>query len=467
MGLRTGFATLLLVVLTGAAAAQVPAGERLLGLEITEAENESFDAAFQRARAAGATVTHRSLAWEDLEPDAGQFDAYSVALLDDLDIYFSLTGQRVELNFGPIDTPNLRVPADLAGVPLNARVMIGRFNAALDTVFAHLSHVELLSLEIGNECDVYLGTDPVLYAQYRDFFTATKAHAESLYAAGHGGADLDVGITWTWDALVDSVQGPLIEPLVQRQDVLPVTYYPLRPDFTVRPPEDVFGDLVRLVTAFPDTARPILLVECGYPSSPVCGSSFQAQADFVDNVFLTWDALADRIRYVSFFMLTDWSRAYVDLLADYYGLADPAFLEFLRTLGLRLYPGDGFDKLGWRVLQCDAALRGFSAAPCDLVTGADGVAPPAGEVACRPNPANPSVTISCVSPRTGRVTATVYDVTGRRVRRLGEDIRPAGPVSWRWDGRDAAGGSAPAGVYLVRIVTPDGVRRTGRVVLVR
>jgi len=43
------------------------------------------------------------------------------------------------------------------------------------------------------------------------------------------------------------------------------------------------------------------------------------------------------------------------------------------------------------------------------------------------------------------VEASVYDVTGRRIRELAPGIE-----SVRWDGLDAHGRPVPAGVYFVR-----------------
>lgn len=60
-----------------------------------------------------------------------------------------------------------------------------------------------------------------------------------------------------------------------------------------------------------------------------------------------------------------------------------------------------------------------------------------------------------------RLTGEVFDVRGQRVLDLA-----AGTPELRWDGRDAAGASAPAGVYFVRV--SDGLRaETHRVVKLR
>jgi len=56
-------------------------------------------------------------------------------------------------------------------------------------------------------------------------------------------------------------------------------------------------------------------------------------------------------------------------------------------------------------------------------------------------------------------------VSGRRVRTLTDERRPAGRQRVVWDGRDDWGHEAPAGVYLLRL-TGSGVA-TRKVVLLR
>ena len=49
------------------------------------------------------------------------------------------------------------------------------------------------------------------------------------------------------------------------------------------------------------------------------------------------------------------------------------------------------------------------------------------------------------------VRVELYNLGGRRIRTLADGWRPAGPGQVHWDGRDASGAPAPAGVYHVRL----------------
>ena len=81
-----------------------------------------------------------------------------------------------------------------------------------------------------------------------------------------------------------------------------------------------------------------------------------------------------------------------------------------------------------------------------------------------PNPFNPVTTIayrlffqrgnSGAQEFAGNhVKLMVYDVLGRVVRRLVDNIQPAGSYQVSWDGRDEAGNMLPSGVYMYRLVT--------------
>jgi hypothetical protein len=49
----------------------------------------------------------------------------------------------------------------------------------------------------------------------------------------------------------------------------------------------------------------------------------------------------------------------------------------------------------------------------------------------------------------------VYDLQGRLVRALADGARPAGRYRAVWDRLDGDGMRAAAGIYIVRLATPD------------
>jgi photosystem II stability/assembly factor-like uncharacterized protein len=115
-----------------------------------------------------------------------------------------------------------------------------------------------------------------------------------------------------------------------------------------------------------------------------------------------------------------------------------------------------------------AATYGRSMFTHDLgiVTGTE-VAETAPALAPRLAPASPNPTPGETSldyelPRQVRVTLTIYDVSGRLVRRLVDGPAPAGSHTARWDGRNAGGLRVGPGVYLAHLEA-DGVARTRKI----
>jgi hypothetical protein len=69
-----------------------------------------------------------------------------------------------------------------------------------------------------------------------------------------------------------------------------------------------------------------------------------------------------------------------------------------------------------------------------------------------PNPFNPGTTIRFDLPTPAQVTLRVYDLSGRLVRALVDEIEmAAGRHEKVWDGRDETGRSPAAGVYICRL----------------
>ncbi len=105
-----------------------------------------------------------------------------------------------------------------------------------------------------------------------------------------------------------------------------------------------------------------------------------------------------------------------------------------------------------------SALMGSLGQGCGLTSGVDDNLPPATRfVIIKPNPFNPSTTISFECRVPGHVELTVHDLAGRRVALLADKWLKAGPHEAIWNGRDGQGRTASAGQYLVRLKTRDGM----------
>jgi len=83
-----------------------------------------------------------------------------------------------------------------------------------------------------------------------------------------------------------------------------------------------------------------------------------------------------------------------------------------------------------------------------------------------PNPFSGSTKITFQISRKSPVELSVYNIVGQRVKILASDTRQPGSYDIYWDGRDFKGNRMPAGIYLVRLVTPERAD-IGRMVMVK
>lgn len=72
-----------------------------------------------------------------------------------------------------------------------------------------------------------------------------------------------------------------------------------------------------------------------------------------------------------------------------------------------------------------------------------------------PNPFNPSTIISYDLPEQSDVTLTVYDLKGREIITLANDMHIAGMHTVEWNGIDGSGNPVSTGVYFARLHTGD------------
>ncbi|APF19660.1 Por secretion system C-terminal sorting domain-containing protein [Caldithrix abyssi DSM 13497] len=68
-----------------------------------------------------------------------------------------------------------------------------------------------------------------------------------------------------------------------------------------------------------------------------------------------------------------------------------------------------------------------------------------------PNPFNPTTIITYELPKTSRVSLTIYNLLGQKVRTLINTHQPAGQYQVQWDGKDDFGNPLASGIYLYEL----------------
>jgi hypothetical protein len=84
----------------------------------------------------------------------------------------------------------------------------------------------------------------------------------------------------------------------------------------------------------------------------------------------------------------------------------------------------------------------------------------------RPNPSRRGTVLTLSMPADGRARVSVYDVSGRVIRRLADGLLPSGEHRLVWDGCDAGGHRVAAGVYFC-VAEAGGETASRKIVLVR
>ncbi len=118
-----------------------PKGNRQVGIHITQAESNSYDTEFQRAKSLGMDVVPLTLPWNFIETNSG----FDFSLLTTINYYYPLNNTKVSLNITPIYEVSTALPSDLQSKSFDDPVVIKRFKALLDSI-----HKKLPAAQINN-----------------------------------------------------------------------------------------------------------------------------------------------------------------------------------------------------------------------------------------------------------------------------------------------------------------------------
>lgn len=319
-------------------------GSRILGFSINETEGVTFGSAYNQAIEIGSQMMTLPLPWDEVEKKPGKYKNPLLAIGNE---FYPTNNLSLSLELNPIDTNNLRLPKDLKGRKFNNKQLANRYKNALKWCLAQLKDTNITCIVVGNEVDGYLNSN-VLWQDYLEFFKDVKAYANKLKPGVPVGAKIMAS-----SILVDGNDGAT--ELAKACDVVMLTYYPIKGDFTVKEPESINNTFEKLARVFPE--KQVYFLELGYPSSPEIDSSNEKQAKFIENAFKAWDKNSETVKLVNFVWMNDIPDSQLKKYSKYYKVKDSNFISFLGSLGLCSVVGT--KKPGYDQLKKEANTRGW------------------------------------------------------------------------------------------------------------
>ncbi len=328
-------------------------GNRLIGMDILNpANNETFMDGFNRAKKFGIEFTALHVPWTEIEKTPNVFTDPDTAFYH-FNIFCSETKIKLSLTIRPIDLTGKTVPSDLVNTRFNSLEMKNRFKSLIDFICSLISPSNLTSIQIGNEIDGYdiSKENPEFWDDYTEFLKDIHTYVGEKYPT------LKIGFTCTLYGLLSKryKNSNIFESMSKSVDIVGITYYPINDDFTVKEPSVVYDDFKNITDKFPN--KTIYIQEIGYPTSKICNSSDDKQAQFICDLFQAWDTHLNNIKLLNFVRLNDVSDSEAKDLAGPYGINNNEFIEYLRTLGFSSYSGK--NKGAFLLTIEQATLRGW------------------------------------------------------------------------------------------------------------
>ncbi len=329
----------------------VQKGDRKWGIDLLDlTESNSFEQNIALAKELRVEFISLHLPWNLIETSPNSYEDPMNAL-ELLGKVATANNLKLSLTIRPIDLTGKTVPVDLDNTRFNSPMMINRFQSLIDYVFTKVEPSVLLNLQIGNEIDGYeTSSEPSSF--WEDYGTFLQEVSNYIHSID---SEIKVGFTGTHHGLL--LHPEQFSTLLQNVDILGVTYYPIHNNFSVKDPKSVFTDLYDLIHVY--NSKPIYLQEVGYQTSSKNNSNEEKQAEFYCNFFKAWDTYSDNIKSVNLVRLNDLSKQVAKDAAGPYGSTNSQFIEYIRTLGLRLFEDEGINKSAFEIVRKNIEARGW------------------------------------------------------------------------------------------------------------
>ncbi|CAN5664912.1 hypothetical protein BH11ARM2_BH11ARM2_00200 [soil metagenome] len=300
----------------------------VFALAVNETPKVPFGAAWSEASKAGIRATTLALNWSQVEPKPGEYDLTWPKAAEG---FYPGQGAQIGLVLRDLNTTRDERPLDLRALPYDDPKAIQRWTGMADVMLGAMPKTTFSWIAVGNEVDGVLNDDAKV-ASYARFLKAAFAHLRKTRPG------VRLGTCLTFDGV--KARATALKPILEAGDVAMVNYYLI--DAAKRPAKTQVPRDLDAMEAFAGK-KPLLLTETGAPSGTLCGSSEAAQKAFVETMME--EARKRKLPYVAFDWMNDIGEPAAGGFGTYYGTSDPAFTNYLATLGLR--HEDGTPKPAW------------------------------------------------------------------------------------------------------------------------
>lgn len=324
-----------------------PKGDRLLALGVTMPPEGDYAKEFEEAQKAGLEHNVLSFDWADLETKEGEYKP-ATNFLEIANAWYPPRKVPVHLMIRPIHTNQDARPAFLKGKAFDDPKVIAAFKKLLDWAFAQIPDLDVPSLSIGSESDLWLEMDETCWKAFGTFLKETAAHARKLRPGLKVASEFRL-------AGIRGKSAARLKELLAHCDVAGVSDYPTDDQTIALDPATVRATFKDACTFA--GSKPVFFYQLGYPSGAGCKSSEAKQAAFIREVFSAWDQHDKSVAFVNITWTVDIPAAAVEGYTKYYQYDTPAFRDFLGSLGLR--HEDGKPKPAWEALIEETKKRGW------------------------------------------------------------------------------------------------------------
>lgn len=390
---------------------------------------------YQLMRSKGNGLTQLNFTWAEADSiiNAGQLSTYvnyiaNLKAIYNLKFHLSIKNPSTGVNY---------VPQAYAGMNFEDTIFTNAYFQFAKTLINSFTAVTDY-LSVGVEADIYFNNHPNELNGFADLYHNISDYVHTNYP----NIKISSAVTFENGIVLNDTLWQLTK---NYSDNLCITYWPIKNDFTVKSTavSDIDSNLNTLIQK--SETKSILIKECGFPSSTITNSSDSMQADFLKEMFLQTMNKSE-IEGIEWQFLADFNSSMVNYWVNFYQYNTPEFIGYISSLGL-------MDTLGIAKPAYDMFLQMMDSVCSVTEIDQNEIYNFPDEFKLfqnYPNPFNSSTTIRFFVPRQANIKLVVYDVLGKEVVTLSDELKEAGEHSVVFDANDL-----PSGVYFYQFKISD------------